>query len=290
MTGTSTLLRDMSSIVVMPVLLAAAVLLWLTPAPASRLSVIAERPGAELAVDRRRNPWRRRAMFGGFAVASLWVLAGPVVSAVVLGAVAVVMIVSARAKARRDDIAIRLAVYELCRAVAGELRTGSTPARAFRSAVAASPEPLRSGLRPATDFVGDAEPAEFADVLTRVAASRPALVGLARLAACWRVVVAAGAMLAPAIDRVADALRDEVDLGQALATSLAAPRATVRLLAALPLFGLTLGVAIGARPVAFLVGSPAGLGCLAFAGAFDVAGVVWARRITSRATAPRPVG
>ncbi|HEY0870009.1 MAG TPA: type II secretion system F family protein, partial [Acidothermaceae bacterium] len=113
--------------------------------------------------------------------------------------------------------------------------------------------------------------------------AEPGSSGLRRLAACWRVAAASGASLAPAIDRVADALQDEIDVGRDVTSTLAGPRATVQLLAGLPVLGLLLGTAIGARPVEFLLGSGQGLACLIAAAAFDSCGVVWARRIASRA-------
>ncbi len=101
--------------------------------------------------------------------------------------------------------------------------------------------------------------------------------------ACWRVAAASGAALAPAIDRVADALQDEIDLGREVTSIMAGPRATVHVLAGLPLIGLLLGTAIGARPIDFLFGSAPGVGCLFGAVVFDALGVAWARRIARRA-------
>jgi tight adherence protein B len=303
MTGNLSTLLAVGAIAVVAPLVAAACLLWFTPAPAARLRVVIEpttEPTADAVAGPRSN-WRQpnwqwasvrrpdaqvrvRAIAGVAATAALWGFAGSFLTVTVLVGVAIAAVLARRAKSRRDDAAIRQAVYELCRGIAVELRAGGTPAAAFRAAVAASPEPLRGELSHAAQFVTHAEPAEFADLLIGLRAVRPAFGGLASLAACWHVVVASGAMLAPAIDRVAEALRDEIDLEQALAISLAAPRATVRLLAGLPLLGLGLGAVIGAHPLAFLVGSPAGVCCFLLAAAFDAGGVAWARRIANRAT------
>jgi tight adherence protein B len=126
------------------------------------------------------------------------------------------------------------------------------------------------------------DPADLAAAVIS-AAHNPDVEGLRRIAACWQVAAVSGAALAPVIDRVADALQDEIDVGRDVTSMLAGPRATVHLLAALPVVGLLLGTAIGARPVDFLLRSGAGLGCLLVAGALEAVGIGWARRIAVRA-------
>jgi tight adherence protein B len=199
--------------------------------------------------------------------------------------------VTTRVRNRAAERANRAATIELLRAVAAELRTGSLGGAAFSAAVEAASEPLRSLLRPAAAVAGRGDATDVADAVAKAAAasrgsSRRGSDGLDRLVACWRVAARSGATLAPAIDRVADSLQDDVELRRALAAALAGPRATVRLLAGLPLVGLLLATAIGARPLAFLLGSRAGICCLGAAGLLDAAGVGWARRISRRAQHP----
>jgi tight adherence protein B len=196
--------------------------------------------------------------------------------------------VTRRMQAQRQAVAVRNAVVEVLRAVAGELRAGRPGGLAFRVAVEASPEPVHADLQPAAEAALGGDAGDLAAALELVAVAPSAapadtLDGLVRLAACWRVAARSGAALAPAIDRVADALQAELELARALATALAAPRATAKLLACLPLAGLLLGTAIGARPMSFLFGSPAGVSCLVGAALFDAAGLAWARRIARRA-------
>ncbi len=216
--------------------------------------------------------------------------AGPTLA--LLAVVATVRPITKRVQIRAAERATSAATIELLRAVAAELRAGRLGGVAFAVAAEAAPEPLRSLVRPAAAVARRGDVTDLADALGTVVApvsgaSRRSKLrgseGLARLVACWRVAAASGATLAPAIDRVADGLQDDVELRRALTAALAGPRATVRVLAALPLVGLLLATAVGAQPVAFLLGSCAGFGCLAAAGLFDAAGIGWARRIARRA-------
>ena len=150
------------------------------------------------------------------------------------------------------------------------------------AAVQAGPTQLAVLLQPAVAVGRRGDSGDLADAVARAAAS-PGCDGLRAVVACWRVAAASGAALAPAIDRVADALQDEIDLGREVTSIMAGPRATVQVLAGLPLIGLLLGTAIGARPVDFLFGSAPGVGCLLGAVVFDALGVAWARRIARRA-------
>ncbi|WP_063795905.1 type II secretion system F family protein [Peterkaempfera griseoplana] len=182
-----------------------------------------------------------------------------------------------RVESRREK-----AVVELCAAVADELRTGVLPSRALETAVApegAVAEALRgggidpTGLRAAARFAGDVP--EVLRQLSRL----PGADGAAAMAACWQVASESGAALATALDRVADALRADSVLREAVRGELAGPRTTALLLAVLPLFGLLLGTALGADPLQMLLHTPAGLACLAAGVALETAGLVWTDRI-----------
>lgn len=99
------------------------------------------------------------------------------------------------------------------------------------------------------------------------------------LAACWRVAGSSGAGLAAAIAGIAAHERDASAVRTRLAAELAAPRASARMLAALPLVGLTMGVLMGAEPLDFLLGSWPGRGLLLAAGLLTVGGLAWSGRI-----------
>ncbi|WP_307167665.1 type II secretion system F family protein [Streptomyces rishiriensis] len=184
--------------------------------------------------------------------------------------------VTRRAGERRGD-----AVIALCAALAGEVLTGRQPGEALRRAAqdsgglgAAQPAVLA-----AARFGGDVPGALAA------AARQPGADGLLGLAACWRVAVDQGAGLAAGLDRLEAALRAERDQRADLRAQLAGPRATVVMLAGLPVLGLLLGAALGADPLHVLLHTGAGLGCLLVGGVLEGVGMWWALRIVRHAEA-----
>jgi tight adherence protein B len=68
-----------------------------------------------------------------------------------------------------------------------------------------------------------------------------------------------------------------------VALELAAPRATARLLAALPVLGIVIGSASGANPVGVLIGTAWGWGLLGAGLVLDLAGLAWVGRIAHAA-------
>jgi len=102
------------------------------------------------------------------------------------------------------------------------------------------------------------------------------------LGAAWRMSEQTGAPLAEVLDRLAVGLRQEAEVDAEVEASLAAPRATARLLAGLPLVGIALGELIGARPVAVLLGTPVGRVCGLCGVLLAVAGQLWSRRLVDR--------
>lgn len=81
--------------------------------------------------------------------------------------------------------------------------------------------------------------------------------------------------------RLADDRRRETKAG---------PQATVRLLTGLPVFTVLLGEAMGAHPVPWLFGSPAGWLCLTLGLALYAVGLVWMRRLLESMDAPQTKG
>ncbi|POM26483.1 Bacterial type II secretion system protein F domain protein [Actinomadura rubteroloni] len=172
---------------------------------------------------------------------------------------------------RREPERWRAAVIELCDAMAAELTVGRTPGDAYAAAVA--------GLDPcvARRLPTSGSDPPFAR-LERVAAS-PGAEGLRLLAACWRIGAERGGTLGSVLDGLAKALRDELAQRREVATQLAGPRATARLLAALPLLGLAMAAGMGADPLGFLFGSLPGGACLVLGVSLDAAGLWWTRRL-----------
>jgi tight adherence protein B len=232
--------------------------------------------------DSRGSAWRWYAAGALAVVTTTWGFG--VRAATVLAAIGAVGWVAARrAHRRRQGEAARAAVVEMCRSIAAEVRSGQPAGRALVTAGQLMPEEPRAALALCFAAASQGVEGELSQLLVAAAAS-PGLAGLSRLAACWQVAAGAGSALAPALDRIADGLQDEIDVRLDIVTALAAPRATVRLLAVLPAIGLGLGTLIGADPFSFLFGSPIGFGCLVGAVVLDLAGMAWARRIAIAAT------
>ncbi|MFI0412151.1 type II secretion system F family protein [Actinomadura sp. 3N508] len=192
------------------------------------------------------------------------------------------LLLKTRATALRDRRTLphrrRTSVIELCDAMAAELTAGRTPDEAFKAAttvldpyVAAE---LHSLPRPPPDHLGEL-------------ATRPGAEGLRLLAACWQVGAERGGTLATVLDGLATALRDEEAQRQDVSVQLAGPRATARLLAALPLLGLAMAAALGAHPLPFLVGTLPGLACLITGVTLNLTGLYWTRRLARSAESPR---
>ncbi|MDJ0346178.1 type II secretion system F family protein [Streptomyces sp. H10-C2] len=190
-----------------------------------------------------------------------------------------------RERARRGAADRRVsAVGALCGTVAGDLRAGRPPHTALAGALEDdgwpdAPELVDAArlLLAAARFGGDVPAA------LRAAARQEGAEGLAAVAACWQVAVDGGAGLAAGLDRIAAALRAERDQRDDLRAQLAGPRSTALMLALLPLFGVVLGVGLGADPVGTLLGTPTGLACLVAGGLLEWAGLAWTGRIVRAA-------
>ncbi|MGW5364864.1 type II secretion system F family protein [Actinopolymorpha pittospori] len=175
---------------------------------------------------------------------------------------------------RRTERRQRAAVLEAVEVLAAELRSGRSSDQALRSAsgVLAALVPVAAVSR-----MGGDVPSALRAV--RV----PGTESLSRLAVAWAVAGGSGSGLAGALDRIAHGLRAEERLRQEVATALAAPRATARMLACLPLLGLGLGASTGANPFDFLFGTPIGLGCLVVGSTLAGLGLLWVERLARRA-------
>ncbi|GHH71722.1 hypothetical protein GCM10017673_25630 [Streptosporangium violaceochromogenes] len=182
--------------------------------------------------------------------------------------------------AAKRTAAWRAASIELCQGLAAELAAGRSAGEALARAVAASDFPDPVSLRPLLAAARDG-----GDIPAALLAVAPERGGEAfrRLAACWRVGMTAGAGLSLLVDRVAGSLREAEAHRQDVASQLAGPRATARLLVGLPLLGLLMAAGLGMNPLAFLLGSPAGLLCLIIGLALDGCGLWWTHRLVTRA-------
>lgn len=256
---------------------------WLgRPPPQLRLARTAGAaawPGTGTSRPSRRAGWLLAALVGT-AVAGLGL------SPLLIAALAVVAILTHRftrtRQAKRRRAATSAAVVELTYAIAAELRAGRTSAEALRAVIdlAGPLTPAMQSAYAAVTIGADAA-AELA-----AAADEPGAERLRPVAAAWAVAATSGAQVATALERLSEAMDDDDELRRELDAALAGPRATMLLLAGLPLVGLLLGQSVGAHPVQLLLHRPLGWALMAGAGLLDVAGVLLMRAIVSRAQAP----
>lgn len=182
---------------------------------------------------------------------------------------------AAVARRKRDAVAV-------VRALAAELRAGAPEPAALAAATAtAAGGGLGSLLRPAA--AATARGAPVAAELRRVGAA-PGAARLIPVAAAWTVAARHGCSMTGLLDRLADAYDDEDADRADLAASVAGARASMLLLAGLPLAGIALGAAIGGHPWTWLLGAPAGWVVCLLAAVLDGVGVVWTRWLLR----PRP--
>lgn len=169
-----------------------------------------------------------------------------------------------------------LVMAQALRALAAELRAGSTPARALE---AAGGDPSLWPRAVVSAHFGE----DVAVGLARDARESPQHRRLLlHLAACWKVGVAQGAGVASTVERLALSARSQHELQSTLRGELASSRATVRLLALLPVVGIAMGYLLGADPIGWFLGSPIGFALLSVAIALTGVGVWWTRRIVRR--------
>lgn len=172
-----------------------------------------------------------------------------------------------RRQVGRRAAASRTGVAHACRVMAGQLRVGRIPADALRVAAEDCPVLVSSAAIAAAG--GDPVPS------WREAAELPGQGGLLVLARAWQVSTRTGAPLARSLERVSEALGDDLALERLVAGEVSAARATGKIMAALPLCGIALGYVIGGHPLQFLVQGPIGWVCLLTGVVLAAMGVVW---------------
>jgi tight adherence protein B len=158
---------------------------------------------------------------------------------------------------------------------AGVLLAGAAGARDRRHRDAALVEwvgalaaDLRAGRQPAELLAGQKEPARRRS---------------AAVAAVWTVSERSGAPAADVLDRVEQDLRATERLRREVTAQLAGARSTAALLAVLPLLGIGLGAAMGARPLHVLFGTGWGQVALLVGAGLDALGLMWTARIVAAA-------
>jgi tight adherence protein B len=170
--------------------------------------------------------------------------------------------VGARARRRRRAIAAAAAL-------AAELKAGQP----IRAAVGSTLGDLAPHACAAARWGGDVAAALHRD------ADQLHLPLWRSVAALWRVAESSGAGLAVALDRLVVTARAAEEVRVQLEAHLAAPRATARLLAMLPLIGILLGLSLGGDPLGWLLTDSTGR-LFALGGiVLTVLGLLWVHRI-----------
>ncbi|MGI8994363.1 MAG: type II secretion system F family protein [Nocardioidaceae bacterium] len=228
-----------------------------------------------------RGPVLRR-MTAGIAMAACaaWLLVGSGARLVVLalavtgvGSFSYRLVSSWRERRRRRGRT--QAAIGLCDALSAELRAGLPAVQAVERSLVTWPE--WGVIVTAARLGGDVPEA------MRAAAAEHGAEGLRAVAAAWEVADRSGAALAEVLDQVAAGLRSDDDARAEVVAALAPPRATARMLACLPVFGLGLGVSMDAHPVDFLVHTDLGLVCLGGGVMLALLGVWWVERMADAA-------
>jgi tight adherence protein B len=244
-------------------------------APAAVGSAAAGPAPARSATLRRASVRPRVAGLLGAGVAGLAAFAWrgvPVgIAAGVTGAV--VSASAARALLRREALAAGRDLSAALRMLRAELDVGSRAEAALLAAASVA------GAHRAAFEAGARAVRDGTDIV--VAMPRPRELEL--IAQAWALAGRTGAPLADVLARVDDDVRARRAHARAVASSLAGPRSSAALLAALPVLGIALGTAMGTHPLAILFDTTGGRLLLCAGALLDAGGVLWTARLVSSA-------
>jgi tight adherence protein B len=160
------------------------------------------------------------------------------------------------------------------------LGAGVSPGSAWQHTASASSSPVVARV---AEQAGVArEPAEHL-LAARELAPPAERTAWAALAAAWWVAVEVGAPMGPTLQRFADSLRSLAESLRDVEVALAGPRATSRIVLALPPLGVVVGALLGVDASRLLFTTPVGWGCLTVGGLLIAGGVRWNRALIRRA-------
>ncbi|WP_299572970.1 type II secretion system protein F [uncultured Williamsia sp.] len=270
--------------------LAALVALWPVGVPRSRLDATVSTPTVRSGL--RRRPTRVDSwVVGGCAcVAGALVVVGA--AAGVAAGIATAAVLRQRRRRRRDRArdAELDAVLDAVTVIVAEMSVGAHPARACRQAAddlarRASTDGVAPTLDVVTAMAGRAElGGDVAAGLQSVGGDRSQ--AWHRIAVAWRTAEEHGLPMADLVQSVRDDLVARRRFAERTRASLAGARATSAVLAGLPVLGVLLGEAMGAGPIAVLLGGGLGGILLVVGVVLVVAGLAWTRRITEKVMTP----
>ena len=167
---------------------------------------------------------------------------------------------------RRGDLDVSLTA----RAMARALRGGLSPVQAIAAAGGLVPHDVATAAR----VSGLSE----ACAAWRSSDERPAI---RLLTTALEIGAAAGGSLARALDTVADTVDSRSAVAREMWAQAATARASAAVLVIAPIAFSAFALVGDRSALAFLTGTPAGVGCLATAAALDVAGAWWMAKITA---------
>jgi tight adherence protein B len=182
----------------------------------------------------------------------------------------------------RDTLAAMDGLVEALRSMVADLRAGAHPAAAAEAAAAdAQPQAARTmrAVAAAARLDGDVRRAL---ATTQGPAAAATTQVLDQLAQAWLLVQRHGVPLAAVLDAVCGDLQTRARFARQVLARMAGPRASATVLALLPILGLALGEAMGARPLHILIATIAGHVRLVIGSALACGGVAWSARLTSQ--------
>ncbi len=158
-----------------------------------------------------------------------------------------------------------------------ELESGATPHVALSQALNCIPE---NELRHTRESLRD----ELNPVigLRHDAAQYPIL---GHLSVAMTISRTQGSQLSSSLDVMTKSIQESIAMHQSLRSELASVRATIYVLAALPVMGLMFGTVLNAQPLAWLSGTGFGRLCLVLATIFELTGFWWTHVLVKRALA-----
>ncbi|WP_312394998.1 type II secretion system F family protein [Kocuria sp.] len=200
---------------------------------------------------------------------------------------------------RRDRAAEAAQWVTLIRRLAALLHAGRSPSLVFSHASRTTAQPHANPTAGWIDrLCGEVHAASELGVpvsvtLGRVAHTAPdvsdhelarwARSASVQLAACWEISERSGASLSKTLHGLADSVESQIDAQAARESALAGPRATVRVLAWLPVLALGLGMLMGTDPITTLITTPWGRIALVAGAVLTVAGRLWTRQLMRHA-------
>jgi tight adherence protein B len=174
------------------------------------------------------------------------------------------------------------------------LGAGVAPASAWRHVCGPDPPSWVVGIADAAladpHSIADAIQASARDAgVARGHTDVLAAAAISGLAAMWRVATESGAPVASALRAAASALRDAAVSARVARIALAGPRATARLVVAMPAVAVVFGALLGYDTVGVLLGSPIGWACLALGSGLMVIARLWSARLIAKAAVVDPM-